>query len=715
MKIKALFLLLALSALPAIAQDTDPTQTETEGPESLSTTALVEIMTAPYDVTELPLNEPVELDLSLLNVPGGTNDLAQGVVAKGYARSVEVDGKKIGQLVLTGVAKGERQEALNSSVFTSQFDLNDAQLKPDEPVTVLGDGPQLIEALKKLQEETSEEEEPAKEQVAATQNPDSTSTGESSNPDAAAYQSPDPIESTPDPVESVLVTSDGCSVRVDLTQRKAFVQSKTQVFKDGALESESECTDSPESFPIAKSYNNCTGQDIVDLEAMTATAQYQDYYVDAGGNNVTIGECQPDPELVFDIVEKHGACMVSLDYSTNQAVFQSQLVYMNQNNKEQQVRGCEASIEKPAVPMVQTTQGCSIRHDFGQNKSFRQSVWTYQDNGITYQAGSCLDDGTEFDHVVTYKDDSGDYLCSPINNGSTVTLQSRTKITVDGLSQFVTECQPDTATLAVQSTTEGCSNPADWDHDLSAGQSFAQERFYFEHDGTRQYLTECQNSTTTYSHEVEEAGWEAHDEQLFAYPKTTVYITTASGRYNIVTSEVLSGAPQNPYEFVRFDNLATGEVTYEGCEKQEIYANVKVWQRPDGTTHNEVVGTGTPTTSNACEVTTCKILNDWSVSTHLTSGFRQEWHGNYHPQCDANSNYFHHSPGTHSRNYNCTANLMREDGQIISSTQLAVNYSSTSYEFYVIEHDSRHHCLPMASSLTGAAIQNAFAAHGLPY
>ncbi|NVK20550.1 MAG: hypothetical protein HWE30_17800 [Methylocystaceae bacterium] len=676
MKLKTVAFLLSLSLIPLVAiAQTAPTTTQEE-PEKLSdtvpTTALVEILTAPLDVTELPVNQPIELDMTLLNIPGGTNDLAQGVVAKGYARSVEVEDKTIGQVVLTGVAKGEKQEALNSAVFTAQFDLDETQLKPDQPVKIMGNGPELIEALKRLQEEpdTAEEAKP-QEQVAQAESPETTSTGESGNNDASGYQSPDPIEKKADPVETVNITTEGCKIRVDVLQKTAFQQSKIQHLKDGVVQSEESCTDSEVSFKLDKSYGNCKGQDVIDLTATppTATPQYQWYYVDQGGTNQTHGDCQPDEELKFEIVEKHGTCPIYLDYTTGaeKAVFQSKLVYLGQDNKEEEVRDCAASVEKSAVPMVLSPAYCpNLRHEYEPtNKSFRQSVWTYQSEGVTYQAGNCLDDGTEYAHVKTYKDDAGEYLCTPINNGSSVTLRYRMKITKDGLSQFVTECTPDTTNIAIKSTTQDCTDPSKWEHNLSTGQSFGQERFYFEHEGQQVPIGTCQNSTTTYTHEHETVDWEEHDDQLFAYPKTTVFITPSTGRYNIKTSEVLIGAQQMPYEFQKFDIAAGGTPTYEGCNKLQPYDSVKVWKRPNGTLFNETIGSADPASSNACETTGGQSSADWPLQSQ--SGVSHSYGCTYTNPDESLATIRSHT-ASRSCTYATSVTVTRDDGTEISNT-----------------------------------------------
>jgi len=487
-------------------------------------------------------------------------------------------------------------------------------------------------------------------------------------------------ECTPDDVSLFVETVyEGCKVREDLTQMVAVRQGRKMYYENGDLVDEGECEDTDIRFPIEKGYAACN--DLVDLENKKATAQFKHFYVNIDGENIPIGECQPDEEKTYDIVEKHDSCTTFMDYDKKEAVFQSKLVYMNQNSQEQQVRACEASEEKPAVPLTLTTQGCTIRHDFAAGKSLRQSVYTYQDNNVTYQAGDCLDDGTEYAHTVVYKDDVGQYFCAPINNGSTITLQSRKKINVDGLSTFISECTPDTTTQIIKSTMDGCTNPANWTHDIAAGQSYGQERFYFEDKGKRVYLGACQDSAATYTHQVETVDWEDHDDQLYAYPKTTVYINTPfTGRYNIKTGEVLLGAQQMPYEFDRFDIAAGGNPTYEGCNKVQPYNNVKVWLRPNKTVYFEILGESEPATENACQTVGAETVGDWAL---VDDGTLQRF-AEAHQTCIS-------SPETECRvssiesgtNRECTytseRKTVRADGDVINTVPLEMKLPRSNY------------------------------------
>ena len=781
-----------IGATPIMAQTTPQTTPEPDIQDTVPPPALVEILTAAKNITELPVNEAVRLDMSLLNVPGGANDLASGVTVNAYGRSVQLQGRKIGQLVLTGVSKGRKTEVLNSTAFTSQFDLgDDAKLQPDRQIKVMGNASELIAALQRLQKEPEGKPEKKERKTVSNDTPQSSSTGESRNRDAAGYSSPqvtktgkkDPVESTrvsqdgckieiklaqgvaretaklittkggavtkeskcapsgtdykirksypscakdkvdlramkvtaryinyyldssgkrsdigecrddpelvfdifekhscpvkPDyagqkvifqsklvytnqnnreievrdcapstekPPVPMVKTTEGCSVREDGAHHKSFRQSvwvytdagnrhrigscqddgvsyansrdgcgieinlaqglareteKRITYKDGAVIKESKCTPSGTDYKIRKSYPSCA-DDTINLKDKKAKARYIHYYLDGDGKREDIGECRDDPEQVFDIVEKHN-CMVSPDYAAQKVIFQSKLIYTNQNNREIEVRDCAPSTEKPAVPMVKSTAGCSIRHDFAKSKSFRQSMWVYTDAGLRYQIGSCVDDGTVYDQKKIYKDDSGKYICNIINNGSTVTLQHRKRITVSKLHRFVTECTPDATGIKVSSTTQGCDDPAGWTHNLSSGQSIAKARYYFVQDDKRVSLGGCRDSTTTYAHQVAVTGYQNNDAKRSALPKSTVSINPPSGRYYIVRNHVLAGATQIGYTYQRQDIVPNGSATYDGCHKLQNRNRVKTWKRPDNSFYYETVGAAPATRTDACQ------------------------------------------------------------------------------------------------------------------
>lgn len=558
----------------------------------------IEIITRPKENVNLSEGIPTPVKLKLDNVPGAKSDLAEGVIVNGYARYVNVGDEIIGQLMLTGLEKGDAKEPLNENNFTGQFVMNGPEFKTVETFSVDGDQYELVAALQALQEKTKIAEPAPEEEkeVVDIQDDGPAQTGNetSGNDIAAGYSTPEAIKPTAEAKTTVSTTRDGCSIRVDEAQGVAIVQSKVQTFKDGVLESEEACSDELVRYPLEKSYSLCT--DVVDMTAMTATAQYQLYFVDDSLARTDVSTCAPDTETVFNIVESFEGCSIFLDYAGMTAVPRSSLVYSNASNVEVEVRSCANSETKPAAPLTQTTATCSIRHDFAANKSMSQSIWTYQQDGVNYQAGTCTDDGTEYTHTKSYKDDVNNYICSKTVNFSTnqVTLQSRTYITVNGLKEYITECTPDTSSIGVQVTTLGCTDPNSWTHDITAEQTYSHERYFYEDSGETIYVTECQASTTTYPHLVETSSWENHDDQRYAYQLSNIYIDAPSGKFYVATNTIIAGTVQMPYTLQSQSEVQNGQVEYTGCDAVKQTDEVKIWARPDGTAYNQVIGAGTP-------------------------------------------------------------------------------------------------------------------------
>ncbi len=608
----------------------------------------------------LPADTPLAVKFNLPNaktIEGIDPKLTDGVTFEGYARKVEVPltngTSKIGQVLVTSVSRGDRSEVIDAQGLSSQFQAEESDsLFPDKTVDVSGSRPALIAALQRLMDQPTEEEEKTKVEAdnGTTGNDGADGTGGgASNPDAAAYQSPDTTGASvgkADPVQGVTLTTEGCDIRVDLEQGIAIQQNRTETTEDGVVTDAGTCADGDKRYPLTRNYSACT--DAIDLTALTATPQYQLYYTDGGGGTNMVGDCQPDTEAATAIVEDTNACPVSVDLTAGaeKAIIQAALVYTNRSGAIVQVRGCEASANVVPVDMVQDVDACSLRHDFDKRQSEELGAWTYEQGGLIYQATRCLPTGRAFPHT-TVTSANGAYICTPIVANGMVTIQGREQITVDGVSQYISDCAPvDSAQQALQSTTDGCNNIATWTHDIAGGISYGQERFYFlRPDGQREYVTECQTSAVTYTHSHTQAGWQNHDEALYAYPLTTVSILVGGIDQSIAISQLLPGTPQMVYLDAGTLTQGTGSYTYEGCTKYETTNSVKAWSRPDGSTYSKPIGPGaSKPVGDACTYSRPTSSADWK---NLTS---------------PNGAYVH---PTTICNYEATRSVIR-DGTLIS-------------------------------------------------
>lgn len=627
LKLAAACAVVSLTVLSAVAgAQTAPTATSGTATQSTDAAALtkadmVDVPVWPKAIVSLPEGQqPVATSFALGQVEGIKPELISGVTANGYARKVAVEGQTIGQVLVMSVAKGGKEEVISNEGMSAQFDASQtSQLFPETALSVEGSKAALVTALEKLA--TTEKTDDEKKTATDDTQENAVGSNASGNDMASGYQTPTTTatQTEDEPTITVSSTTDGCPVRVDLAQEKAFVQSKEQTFSDGALSAESECSDSEVSYPLKTSYLAC--DDVVDLDAMTAWPQFTWYYTDGSAENHTVSECTKDEDLPYTIAEDESQCTILTDFNASLATPQSAMVYTNRTGATVQARGCNASSLTAPIPMTESTTACPLRHDYAAGKSYELSMWTYVRDGVTYQAAPCADTGRVFTQETIYTDSAGEYVCSPIVNQSagTVTLQSRKRITIDGVNQYVTDCTPDTATQAILSTTDGCMDASKWTHDIQAGVSYGQERFYYLKGGsTPVYVTACQTSSVSYTQDQQITGYQYHDDQLYAFPLSTVTIAIGGSTYTIKNSEVLAGATQFAYTLADTVDQQNGQATYEGCNAYYSTTKSEKWERADGSFYLKPIGDGTPVgPTNVCS------------TTQETASYYQVWMSGY--------------------------------------------------------------------------------------
>ena len=187
-------LITPLAMLSAFAQTAGPDDAPAMVP-------IISISLRPIVATSVPLNEPAQIDLGFLQVPGVPEPLTQGVKVKAYTRYVNYEGRKIGQIVLVGIEKNAHQEALPTDAYAAQFELSTPELDPTKEVVVKGDGAALVAALNRLAE--TEQEAPQKQTEVTTDDtnaaqPQNGGSG-SENAQASSYKTPDPVTVRPLP------------------------------------------------------------------------------------------------------------------------------------------------------------------------------------------------------------------------------------------------------------------------------------------------------------------------------------------------------------------------------------------------------------------------------------------------------------------------------------------------------------------------------------
>ncbi len=610
------------------------------------------------------------------NAPSGVS--FSGVSVEGYARQVAVAGKTVAQVVWNQVGKsssGDARSTVLDQSWSSQLVVDGGTIAAGKNMTAGGNMAVMVKAVQGLKSaaasvasgaaaaagsalgnDNADEKNETSGSSAAESGKNSPAQG---NDIASKFQrlavSEKAKEAVAEILEGTRITSEGCSVRIDEAQGVAIVQSKAITVKGGVDSGESECTDSEVRYELKRSISRCA--DRVDLAALKAKPQYITYYTDAGGSTTDVGECKVDTDKEFVIVEDKTGCSLETNFSTMRATERAELIYEDALNRRVVVRGCEPTANGD-VAMVEKTNDCSLRHDFNAGVSLQMAKVTFNLNSQEYTARECTDTGTSYAHETVSAVNGApvcDWLVSTENGFAYP--QARKRIEVDGNPQWVTECTPDAGSKSpLVKTVVGCES--DFVHNLSTNQSFGKERTYYETSGgARSYITGCLQSEVSYPHQVEGGdihGYEHHDDQLYSFAKTKIYITgTQVGKVEVSPAQVREGAAQVPFVYNKAKIANTGDVTYEGCNSMAARQNVEVYARPDGSVFSKVTGPAAPgdpvyaciasiaTTWNKVGETRTRNARDWST------GHQRYW-----------------STAT----YEGTRTLTRGDGQQISET-----------------------------------------------
>lgn len=602
-------------------------QTQISAPTSISqeqaTTALKEDLfaVAASQDTYIFEDKAVPLKLRLASVTQLPDAVSvQGVSAEGFTRYVTVDGKKIGQAVITKLRKGNRSVDLKPENFSSQFELlpGETQLTPDKILQVDGNEAELVSALQKLdnpelaqvEEDEENQEEEARPQQDRNQSAGqgqgggratgTASGGGSKNPIAAQYENPDPVERPPDIKKEIRVTKEGCELVIDPPSGVVREQTKMQTFENGVLVSEEACAPSGVTFPIQKSANTCS--DVVDLDARRAVPQFISYFNDANGIRQEISDCEPDQDAYFEITEKE-VCPVQVSIADKKAIIQTKLTYTNGKGRDVVVRDCRASEEIAPIPMQQDFAACSLRHDFAGGQTVAMATWIYEYQGQFYQASPCMETNQVYRHEQITKVNGVD-LCPVIVdlNGNQATPQYRTQIQIDGQKMFIDDCKPQTdGRLAILATTNTCDNPATFQHDMDAGLSYGLQRFYYENP-ERVYVSDCIFGEPTYNHIYAQNNWFMRDDDLVGQKLTDISIHVNGKQHFLERDKLMAGEPEVAYVALPDQTKPTTKY-HEQCNVFQRTQVTEAYMRPNDTRY-EMASYPGPDQSlgNKCEI-----------------------------------------------------------------------------------------------------------------
>lgn len=625
-------------------------------------------------------------------------------------------------------ADSETKRALLPSPLYSNVDTEQSEVSAGSQVSAVGDVNGAIQVAKNLLEEDVPEEQPQEQEEekteevanAATPSPGGGSSGGGEEGGQLGQTKSYDIEKQDEePAPVISVTTEGCSVEPDIPNEVMIEMS--QIVTDGSPSGN--CQPSGKTFKLTKSYATCADEPVEAEGKVYARFRYS--YVNAKGEQVYLDDenaCRRDTDNVFDLVEDETACPNWREDLTEMKAYpQAKTIYYNRNNTLQVHKDCHDVAEKEPVEITENFDLCGIKDYFAEGYSAQLSRFTYDKNGTITQALPCAENGTTYEHVTVrnvcpaiedYRADKMDYI-----------EQIRKKIVTPSGELYVTLCYPDPErSFNIVSTTTGCENQ--FKHDILGSKSIGTKKYqYQDNNGNLHDLKDgvCVDDTTReYDHQFRITGYEHKDAEKKSYPETETYINTEFGKVVVQTPRVKDDAVGIPYTYLRTADLPAG-VFYDddgetlGCNKYTEMAETEVWSNADGDEVQYTVGSGTPTgPSNACEVTTCKLAEDWTNSYSIQSNISYAHWGTFNQQGE----------GYYANGYinsSCDAVLQREDGNVVSTTKLTFSASNSAPRTCTSVDPERGRCtnyrytLSKPSAPSGSIIQNIFNAHGLPY
>ncbi|MGX1500844.1 hypothetical protein ACSSV1_005913 [Labrenzia sp. MBR-25] len=452
--------------------------------------------------TELSADSAVPVQLQFNAQPNTTEAVdISGITAEGFTRKVSVNGEEIAQVVVTRLKKDADFVDLEADKFTSQFGVESNRLLPTTAISVNGDEAEFVQAVARLSgtEETAEPEQELEDKentVEDDSSVDEAGGGDSENPVAGGYETPDRLEPEEDedrePNVTYNVTTDGCEPEIDLVSGIVLQTSLSQTLEDGVVTETDACAPNGVVFPIQKNYEVC--EDIVDRDNLVATPQYASFYNDDRGARFDLAACQPDQSMFYVINEDFDACSPDLDFAGEEVTMLSQLSYRGRGGKKVIVSECG-----PSEKVFQMEREYGVCGDFIDLKSgvaqAQYSLFYVDGKASRHKVSECLPDADKAFEIVEKQNCTFDF---DFDQGKAVVNTSLTYVNADSVEVSVRECAPSETIEPIQMTADvsNCSMR----HDFGAGTSSEMAMWTYQYEGQLFQASPCITTDTTYTH-----------------------------------------------------------------------------------------------------------------------------------------------------------------------------------------------------------------------
>ena len=236
------------------------------------------------------------------------------------------------------------------------------------------------------------------------------------------------------PEVRVELTEEGCNPEHDILQERVIITARARKIENGKVVDEGVCEKTLETYPVKRDYlcDDCV--DEVDLGNKQAFARYQEHWFDKTGERHDLG-IKVDEGRPFNIFEESRGCPYDIESEEGYAIKTAKLGYLNRFGIFMLVDGCKISDKSEKFKVAETADGCSQLKVNGER------------------------------HV-----------------------QTRLVIKKDGKTVEVRECRPSNIALLQDRTP--CAGQ--YVHDLENGKSYPLAQYYYENEGQKHYVSECQ-------------------------------------------------------------------------------------------------------------------------------------------------------------------------------------------------------------------------------
>ena len=386
----------------------------------------------------------------------------------------------------------------------------------------------------------------------------------------------------------ITLTDIGCSYRVDLNNDRAILQKKLFYNNGKKNVYVSECTDTDITASLLQSAEACTpkisGEQLIEYK--------ETYYVDSGGNKKIVVACAPS-ENTLAITEDmkiydYDSCADYTDLA-NLKSFRRFKTFVDVMGTKTLLKSCTIDQTK-YYAILETQNGCKVRHDFSAGYSVLQKRLAYLGSGgAETEVKPCYDTPKQFAHQkmidtcqpvydsennvtydtkkIYYLDDSANVTfisgCMMDISTSQAVLSSDIKIeysstdTVDyalnvaykryreyillsGESkQFVSPLKDDTLNpMPVTKEYDTCP----FYNDPVAGVSYRQYQEVYYRDGSRKVISDCQKDPLkSFAHITNDKYCVPKIQNKKVYTKVSTYFLDETSKLNVVKDCELNG------------------------------------------------------------------------------------------------------------------------------------------------------------------------------